>query len=356
MFTDPDQLDPEKTTVTGAQLGALLGGLGAGAYGSYKGRRAGVGEPEAEKESSVKTATGEILTPALGAIPGLSGPTLAGLSGGVTAPEGKGWSTATRSAGGSLLGQILGGTGGAALGGASGYGIGHLIKALGGDVDPERAAAIGASLGGLGGVVGGGAYGTHVARKQGLGIDKNKGSEKEGSYKTARAPTDTSDVASAALGGLPILGPAAAGLASGMTGPPGLRQTTGMATTGGAAAGQALGGLSGAALGAGLGAGGAALYNQYRDKSLMHKLFGKKNLVEKFLGEEDIDIGKATGIGALLGGGLGTVGGGIIGAHKGRGYGEERAERRDALKAQIIQAMRQHAAMRNAAMMQAYGQ
>lgn len=291
----------------------------------------------ATAQERFKTAAGEVLTPALGALPGPTGPLMAGLAGGVTAPEGRGLSGAGRAAGGSLLGQILGGAGGTALGGAGGYGIARLINALGGDVDPSRATAIGSGLGGLAGLMGGGAYGAHAAREKGFGRRPEKGENKEGSAKLARAPHDASDVASAALGGIPMLGPAAAGLASGMSGPRGLRQTTGMATTGGAAAGQALGGLGGAAVGAGLGAGGAALYNALkRDPTLWERITGG--------GPQDVDVGKATGLGALIGGGIGTVGGGVLGAHQGRGYGEERGERRDAIKAQIIQAMRQRAA------------
>ena len=157
--------------------------------------------------------------------------------------------------------------------------------------------------------------------------------------KIAREPSDISDVTSAALGGIPLLGPAAAGLASGMTGPAGLRQTTGMATTGGSAVGQALGGLGGAALGAGLGGGGAALYNELMkrqfDPTLWERITGKE--------PERIDPMQAAQLGALLGGGAGLIGGGAYGAHAGRGYGEERGEQRDAyraaLKQQIIQSM-----------------
>jgi hypothetical protein len=212
-----------------------------------------------------------------------------------------------------------------------------LADVLGYDIDPEKAKLIGRMVGGAGGSLAGGAYGAHLGRKSGLREDEPK----EGSFKMARAPSDASDVTSAALGGIPVLGPAAAGLASGMSGPRGLRQTTGMATTGGSAAGQALGGLGGAAVGAGLGAGGAALYNALkRDPTLWERITGG--------GPQDVDIGKATGIGAAIGGGLGTIGGGILGAHKGRGYGEERAERRDAIKAQIIAHMRERAAAREA--------
>lgn len=161
--------------------------------------------------------------------------------------------------------------------------------------------------------------------------------------KTARAPSDVNDIAAAGLGGVPLVGPAAAGLASGMSGPPGLRQTTGMATTGGSAVGQALGGLGGAGIGAGLGAGGAALYNALkRDPSLWERITGG--------GPQNIDPTRAAQLGALIGGGLGTIGGGIYGAHKGRGYGEERGEQRDAIKRQIVEAIN----ARRAAMQQYY--
>lgn len=159
--------------------------------------------------------------------------------------------------------------------------------------------------------------------------------------KIAREPSDAADVTSAALGGIPLLGPAAAGLASGMTGPVGLRQTTGMATTGGSAVGQALGGLGGAALGAGLGSGGAALYNLLKkrqfDPTLWERITGKK--------PESVDPAQAAQLGALIGGGAGLLGGGMYGAHAGRGYGEERAEQRDAqreaIRKQIIASMQQ---------------
>ena len=128
----------------------------------------------AAKQDFSKIAAGEIMTPAFGAIPGLAGPALAGIAGGTTAPEGKGLSIGARAAGGSLLGQVLGGPGGAALGAGAGYGIGRLINALGGNTDPQIAALIGSLVGGIGGTMSGGAYGAHAGRKMGLGQSSNK--------------------------------------------------------------------------------------------------------------------------------------------------------------------------------------
>jgi hypothetical protein len=275
------------------------------------------------REHFEKTARGEVITPALGAVSPLG----AGIAGGVTAPEGKGWSTGASAGLGSLLGTVGGGAAGGVAGHLGGAGVHRLAKALGYDIDEEKAKDLGRLLGTMGGAMGGGAYGAHLGRRSALGEDA-----KEGAFKTARAPSDVADVAAAGLGGIPLVGPAAAGLASGMSGPTGLRQTTGMATTGGSAVGQALGGLGGAAIGGGLGAGGAALYNALkRDPTLWERITGG--------GPQDIDPRRAAGIGALIGGGLGTVGGGIYGAHKGRGYGEERGEQRDAIKRQIIEAI-----------------
>lgn len=306
-----------------------------------------IGAATARERFKKEAAGADIATPIAGSLGALP----AALVGGLTSPEGRGFAGGAGAGGGALLGQIGGAVGGGALGALGGAGLAKLYNALQErrglwdrltdyrHMDPGKATAAGAGLGSLLGGLSGGAYGAYKGRRAGVGEQGEDTENKEGSAKFARAPHDASDVASAALGGIPLVGPAAAGLASGMSGPRGLRQTTGMATTGGAAAGQALGGLGGAAVGAGLGAGGAALYNALkRDPTLWERITGG--------GPQDVDVGKATGLGALIGGGIGTVGGGVLGAHQGRGYGEERGERRDAIKAQIIQAMRQRAAQR----------
>jgi len=305
-----------------------------------------IGANTAKHDFEKEAAGADIATPIAGAL----GTLPAALAGGLTSPEGRGFAGGAGAGVGAGLGQIGGLVGGAGVGALGGAGIGKLIDAIKGERGllsrmyhggsrAERGAAIGGGIGGLAGILGGGAYGAYKGRRAGVGDMGEDEPEKEGSLKFGRAPSDASDVTSAALGGLPIIGPAAAGLASGMSGPRGLRQTTGMATTGGSAVGQALGGLGGAAVGAGLGGGGAALYNALkRDPTLWERITGG--------GPQDVDVGKATGLGAAIGGGAGVIGGGILGAHKGRGYGEERGERRDAVKAQIMQAMQQRAQQR----------
>jgi hypothetical protein len=148
-----------------------------------------------------------------------------------------------------------------------------------------------------------------------------------GPYQDPSASTDAGDITSTLLGGIPVLGPAAAGLASGyMT--PRNNTSVGAMTTAGSAFGQAAGGMGGAAIGAGLGAGGLAL--------------------AKRLGfDPGISTGDAAAIGGLLGGGLGMIGGGSYGASRGRDATESAAmksEIRGIVQEQLAQAREQRRA------------
>lgn len=107
----------------------------------------------------IKEARGEVVTPIAGAF----SPLLAGVTGGVTAPEGYGSAAGLGAGAGSLLGGLGGGVGGAALGGLSGYGLSQLLNK-----DPEVWTGGGATLGALLGAMGGGAAGAHIGRKKGI--------------------------------------------------------------------------------------------------------------------------------------------------------------------------------------------
>ncbi len=125
------------------------------------------------------------------------------------------------------------------------------------------------------------------------------------SYADPSDSTDAGDITSTLLGGIPLVGPAAAGLSSGyMT--PRNNTSVGAMTTAGSAFGQAAGGLGGAALGAGLGAGGVAL--------------AKHMGWDLGIAPKDAAI-----LGGLLGGSLGLVGGGAYGASRGRNATESAA-------------------------------
>lgn len=231
-----------------------------------------------------KVAKGEVITPllgSLGAIPGIGG-LPAGVAGGLTAERGDRLAAGLGAGLGSQLGGIGGLVGGGVLGAGAGYGVHRLAKALGSDIDPEKAMLIGSILGAGTGALGGGAYGAHKGR--GLVT-------KESSTKTAEGAGPVS-----ALGALPLVGPTAAGLASRAYSPPGEEDIIAPMTASRSLKGQLIGGLGGAALGAG----GLALAKQ--------------------LGL-DTDVQPSTA--ALVGGLLGTGVGGAIGAHSGHQRGHD---------------------------------
>lgn len=114
------------------------------------------------------------------------------------------------------------------------------------------------------------------------------------------------DILTPIVGGLPLVGAPLAGALSQYTTP--LESSeVGAQTAQGSVAGQALGGLGGAALGASLG--GLTGY-----------------LAKKYKPEWELDPERAASVGALLGGGLGMVGGGAYGAHRGRQSAQEEAK------------------------------
>jgi hypothetical protein len=108
---------------------------------------------------------GDILSPILGGLP-LVGAPLAGYASGKTTPLSPGGVGAMTTAG-SALGQAVGGLGGAGLGAGLGAGGAALANWLKPELqlDPKRAAILGALLGGGAGLVGGGMYGAHKGRQ-----------------------------------------------------------------------------------------------------------------------------------------------------------------------------------------------
>lgn len=108
---------------------------------------------------------GDILSPILGGLP-LVGAPLAGYASGKTTPLSPGGVGAMTTAG-SALGQAVGGLGGAGLGAGLGAGGAALANWLKPELqlDPKRAAILGALLGGGAGLIGGGAYGAHKGRQ-----------------------------------------------------------------------------------------------------------------------------------------------------------------------------------------------
>ena len=125
-----------------------------------------LGVLEARAAFEKRAAEGDALTSILGALP-LAGAPLAGYASGKTTP----WEpkeVAARTGSKAALGQTLGGLGGAALGAGLGGGGVALAKHLGADIDmePGRAAMLGALLGGGLGMAGGGAYGAYKGRQE----------------------------------------------------------------------------------------------------------------------------------------------------------------------------------------------
>jgi hypothetical protein len=119
----------------------------------------------AENEWGEGSRAGDILTPILGGLP-LVGAPLAGYASGKTTPLSPGGVGAMTTAG-SALGQAIGGLGGAGLGAGLGAGGAYLANLIKPELqlDPKRAAMLGALLGGGAGVVGGGMYGAHRGRQ-----------------------------------------------------------------------------------------------------------------------------------------------------------------------------------------------
>ncbi len=155
---------------------------------------------DVSREQGTLETFGDYAAPVAGAVSPLAG----GVVSGLTAPRDKLFHAAT---------GLGGGTGGAALGGMAGLGLGltglTLAELLGADLDPEtNKAALLASIG-LG-AVGGAGYGTHWIRDRlkTLNPENNRG------LKTAEI---TGEDAVAALSGIPgagIVGPIAAGIAA----------------------------------------------------------------------------------------------------------------------------------------------
>ena len=183
-----------------------------------------------------KIARGEVITPLLGAVTPLG----AGIAGGVSAPQGDRFAAGLGSGTGSLLGMGLGSVAGAGLGGVTGLGVHRLAKALGKDIDPDKAFRIGALVGGLGGAMGGGAAGASAGRRLALGPEK-----------TSNEKIAKGDMPVSALGAIPLVGPTAAGMASRAYSPAGEEDVIAPMTSSRALKGQLIGGLGGAALGAG---------------------------------------------------------------------------------------------------------
>jgi len=122
-----------------------------------------------------------------------------------------------------------------------------------------------------------------------------------------KVAANQNDVVTSLLGALPMLGPSLAGQSASQDTPFEPKEVAAR-TSAKASLGQGVGGLGGAALGAGVGAAGTALYNKFRDKGLW----------DKMTGSGDADVGRNTGIGAMLGSALGSAAGGAYGAHKGK--------------------------------------
>jgi|MudIll2142460700_1097286.scaffolds.fasta_scaffold00003_102 hypothetical protein len=240
----------------------------------------------------MKMAKGEILTPLLGSVTPLG----AGVVGGLTAPKGHRAEAGTAAGIGSLAGGWGGLIGGAGLGAGAGYGIGRLAKALGADVDPEKALLLGTLLGGGIGTLGGGAYGAHKGRQMAL-----EDVPKQGSAKHAAGADIATPIAGA-------LGPIPAALVGGLSSPEGQGFAGGAGAGGGALLGQIGGGLGGAALGGLTGAGIGKLIDAIK---------GERGFFSRLHhGGSRAETGGALGLG--LGGLAGTLGGGAYGAYKGR--------------------------------------
>lgn len=239
----------------------------------------------------MKVARGETITPIMGAV----SPLAAGVAGGISAPRGDRLAAGLGSGTGSLLGMGTGAFVGSGLGAATGYGVHRLAKALGADVDQDKAVQLGMLLGGLGGGLGGGAAGASAGRRLALGNDK------EGSAKHAAG----ADIATPLAG---ALGPIPAALVGGLTSPEGQGFAGGAGAGGGALLGQLGGGLSGAALG---GLGGAGI------GKLIDAIKGERGFFSRLHhGGSRAEQGGALGLG--LGSLAGTLGGGAYGAYKGR--------------------------------------